>query len=52
MKRILLLMALLLLAGLELRADEPKKLMGLPYGKHPRQVLDFFQAKSDCFGSA
>ena len=29
------------------RADEPKKLLNVPYGKHPRQVLDFYQAKSD-----
>jgi len=47
MKRVLPLFALLLLAGLETRADEPKQLMGVAYGKHPRQVLDFYQAKSD-----
>lgn len=46
MKRILPLAALLL-AGLGVRADEPKKLLNVPYGKHPRQVLDFYQAKSD-----
>lgn len=28
-------------------ADEPLKLIGVPYGSHPRQVLDFYQAKSD-----
>jgi len=37
----------LLLAVPATRADEPKKLLNVPYGKHPRQVLDFFQAKSD-----
>ena len=46
MKRILPIAALLL-AGLQLRADEPKQLIGVPYGTHPRQVLDFYQAKSD-----
>jgi acetyl esterase/lipase len=29
-----------------LRAGEPRTLIGVPYGSHPRQVLDFFQAKS------
>ena len=46
MKRVLPLVALLL-AGPGVRADEPKKLIGVAYGKHPRQVLDFFQAKSE-----
>lgn len=46
MKRVLPMMALLL-AGLGIQADEPKKLIGVPYGSHPRQVLDFYQAKSD-----
>jgi acetyl esterase/lipase len=46
MKHVLPLVALLL-AGLGVRADEPKKLLGVAYGKHPRQVLDFFQAKSE-----
>ncbi len=45
MKRVLPLVALLL-AGMAIRADEPKKLIGVAYGNHPRQVLDFFQAKS------
>jgi acetyl esterase/lipase len=45
MKRVLPLVALLL-AGPATRADEPKKLIGVPYGKHPRQVLDFYQAQS------
>ena len=46
MKRVLPLIALLV-AGLPTRADEPKKLIGVAYGTHPRQVLDFYQAKSD-----
>src|SRR5262245_15707575 len=46
MKRVLPLVALLFV-GLVSRADEPKKLIGVPYGTHPRQVLDFYQAKSD-----
>jgi acetyl esterase/lipase len=36
-----------LLAAVPLWADEPKKLLDVPYGSHPRQVLDFYQAKSD-----
>ena len=46
MKRVLALMGLLL-AGAGIRADEPKRLMNVAYGKHPRQVLDFYQAKSE-----
>src|SRR3954451_15201866 len=47
MKRVLPLLALLLL-GPVVRADEqPKELLNVPYGKHPRQVLDFYQARSD-----
>jgi acetyl esterase/lipase len=46
MKRVVPLLALLL-AGMGIRADEPKKLIGVAYGSHPRQVLDFYQAKSD-----
>jgi acetyl esterase/lipase len=46
MKRVLALGAFLLPA-LAAAADEPKKLLNVPYGKHPRQVLDFYQAKSD-----
>jgi acetyl esterase/lipase len=46
MKRVLSLLALLL-AWPELRADEPKQLMNVAYGTHPRQVLDFYQARSD-----
>jgi acetyl esterase/lipase len=39
--------AALLLAGLHSRADEPKNLIGIPYGTHPRQVMDVYLAKSD-----
>ena len=46
MKRVLPFLALLL-AGPAVRADEPKQLLNVPYGKHPRQILDFYQAKSD-----
>jgi acetyl esterase/lipase len=46
MKRILPLVAVLVLA-LQARAEEPLRLTDLPYGSHPRQVLDFYQAKSD-----
>jgi acetyl esterase/lipase len=46
MKRVLFLLVLLLPPP-ELRADEPKQLLNVAYGTHPRQVLDFYQAKSD-----
>lgn len=46
MKYLLSLLALSLL-GPELRAENPKTLLNVPYGKHERQVLDFYQAKSD-----
>lgn len=46
MKRVLPL-AVLLLAGLSVRAEESKKLLNVAYGKHPRQVLDFYQSKSE-----
>ncbi len=46
MNRFLPLLALALLA-LCARAEEPKSLLNVPYGMHPRQVLDFYQAKSD-----
>jgi acetyl esterase/lipase len=39
--------AALLVAGLAGRADEPKPLLNVSYGTHPRQVLDFYPAKSD-----
>jgi acetyl esterase/lipase len=45
MMRVLPLVALLL-AGMGTRADEPQTLIGVAYGTHPRQVLDFFPAKS------
>jgi len=36
-----------LLVGLQAHAEEPKRLLNVAYGSHPRQVLDFYQAKSD-----
>jgi acetyl esterase/lipase len=47
MMKHLLSVTVLLLAGPALYAEEPKKLLDVAYGKHPRQVLDFYQAKSD-----
>jgi acetyl esterase/lipase len=47
MKRIVLLIVAVVLAGQQVQADEPKRLMDVPYGTHPRQVLDFYQAVSD-----
>jgi acetyl esterase/lipase len=50
MKRALPLL-LLVLGWPGLRADEPrpepKPLLNVPYGTHPRQVLDFYPARSD-----
>src|SRR5262249_44329043 len=46
MKRVLSLLALLL-AWPVVRADEPKQLLNVAYGTHPRQVLDFYPAKSE-----
>jgi len=46
MKRILPFIAVLFL-GLQSRAEEPKQLLDVAYGSHPRQVLDFYPAKSD-----
>jgi len=53
MSRFLFTLAVLALPG-ALLAQEPKKPAGtpptmadVPYGKHPRQVLDFYQAKSE-----
>ena len=46
MKRMIPFIALLF-AALQSRADEPKQLIDVAYGTHPRQVLDFYQAKSD-----
>jgi acetyl esterase/lipase len=48
MKMVLSAAAWLGLSFAALAADpEPKRLIDVPYGKHPRQVLDFYQAKSD-----
>jgi acetyl esterase/lipase len=47
MKRFLTPAALLFAAALARAEGEPKKLIGVAYGTHPRQVLDFYQAKSD-----
>jgi acetyl esterase/lipase len=46
MKRFVCAVALLVFAPPS-EADEPLTLTNVPYGKHPRQVLDFYQAKSD-----
>jgi acetyl esterase/lipase len=46
MKRVFPVVALLI-GATPTWADEPKKLTDVPYGKHPRQVLDFYQAKSE-----
>lgn len=39
--------SLLLLVTSQLQAGELEQLTNLPYGDHPRQVLDFYPAKSD-----
>jgi acetyl esterase/lipase len=46
MKHSLALLALVA-AVPAIRADQPTKQLNVPYGKHPRQVLDFYPAKSD-----
>src|SRR5689334_8255028 len=46
MKRTCVLLALLAAAAVA-RAEGPEKQLNVPYGKHPRQVLDFYPAKSD-----
>ena len=46
MKRILSII-IVLSAALQLQADEPKQLLNYSYGDHPRNVLDFYPAKSD-----
>jgi len=46
MKCLLSLLTLFLL-GPVLRAENPKELTNVPYGKHARQVLDFYPAQSD-----
>jgi acetyl esterase/lipase len=45
-QRILSFLVLLFVAQ-QSPADEPKRLIDVAYGAHPRQVLDFYQAKSD-----
>src|SRR5204862_7913333 len=46
MKRFFSSVALLVIA-LHVVGEEPKRLLNVPYGTHPRQVLDFYQARSD-----
>ena len=46
MKRMIPFLALLLIAQ-QTCSEELKQLVNVPYGRHPRQVLDFYQAKSD-----
>ena len=46
MRRFLSFLVLLFIAP-QIAADEPKQLLDVPYGTHPRQVLDVHQAKSD-----
>jgi acetyl esterase/lipase len=46
MKRTVAFIVLFLVAQ-QSTADEPKQLTNVAYGSHPRQVLDFYQAKSD-----
>lgn len=46
MKRLALLIAVLLFVG-QSRAAELEPLLNQPYGSHPRQVLDFYPAKSE-----
>jgi len=36
-----------LFVGLQSQAEEPKQLIDVAYGSHPRQVLDVYRAKSD-----
>lgn len=46
MRKISFVILILLVSGF-CRADEPLQLNNVPYGKHKRQVLDFYQAKAD-----
>jgi acetyl esterase/lipase len=46
MKRIIFSIALLFLP-LQIQAQELQPMLDVPYGSHPRQVLDFYPAKSD-----
>ncbi len=45
MKRMLLSLGLLLFVQ-QVQAEDTKQLENVPYGEHPRQVLDFYQAQS------
>ncbi len=46
MKRVVALLALLFIVRPS-HSEEPKQLLDVAYGPHPRQVLDFYPAKSD-----
>lgn len=46
MKRLILSFALLLFVQ-QVQAEDTKQLKNVPYGEHPRQVLDFYQAHSE-----
>ena len=46
LKRVMPLVVIWLVAELT-HAAEPRQMLNVPYGKHPRQVLDFYPAKSD-----
>lgn len=46
MKRMVLSLALLFFVQ-QVQAEDTKQLQNVPYGEHPRQVLDFYQAKSE-----
>lgn len=46
MKRMVLTLALLFFVQ-QVQAEETKQLQNVPYGEHPRQVLDFYQAESE-----
>ena len=46
MKRLILSLALLLFVQ-QVQAEDTKQLKNVPYGEHPRQVLDFYQAHSE-----
>jgi len=46
LKRVMPLVVIWLVAEWT-HAAEPRQMLNVPYGKHPRQVLDFYPAKSD-----
>lgn len=46
MKRMVVTLALLLVVQ-QVQAEDTKQLKNVPYGEHPRQVLDFYQAESE-----